>query len=100
MRTTKGVDFKYLSIDISVLLVYTIYEAGKRVFIMSISYKPLWKTLIDQDMTKKMLMETTGISKSTIIKMNKGEFVSLEIINRICEKLHCNISDVMVYVEE
>ena len=67
---------------------------------MSISYKPLWKTLIDQDMTKKKLMETTGISKSTIIKMNKGEYVSLEVINRICEKLHCNISDVMVYVEE
>lgn len=67
---------------------------------MSFSYKPLWKMLIDRDMTKKRLMEETGISKSTIIKMNKGEYVSLEVINRICEKLHCDIADIVIYTEE
>ena len=67
---------------------------------MSFSYKPLWKLLIDRDMTKKRLMEETGISKSTIVKMNKGEYVSLEVINRICYKLHCDISDVCVFSKE
>lgn len=51
-------------------------------------------------MTKKALMEKTGISKSTIDKMNKGEYVSLEVIDRICANLHCNISDVISYLEE
>lgn len=67
---------------------------------MSFSYKPLWKMLIDRDMTKKRLMEETGISKSTIVKMNKGEYVSLEVINRICDKLHCDIADVCVFSKE
>ncbi len=67
---------------------------------MSFSYKPLWKLLIDHDLTKKGLMEITGISKSTIEKMNKGEYISMEIIERICMQLHCNVNDVVKYVEE
>lgn len=67
---------------------------------MPFSYKPLWKQLIDKDMTKKALMEATGISKSTVDKMNKGEYVSMEVIDRICANLHCNISDVVLYLEE
>lgn len=51
---------------------------------MAFSYKPLWKLLIDRDMTKKQLMQVTGISKSTMDKMARGEIVSLEIIDRIC----------------
>lgn len=67
---------------------------------MSFSYKPLWKLLIDKDLTKKALMSQTGISKSTINKMNKGEYVSMEVIERICSHLHCNVSDVVIYMEE
>ena len=67
---------------------------------MPFTYKPLWKQLIDKDMTKKALMEATGISKSTVDKMNKGEYVSMEVIDRICTNLHCNISDVVSYLEE
>jgi len=67
---------------------------------MPFSYKPLWKLLIDLDMSKKALMELTGISKSTIDKMNRGEYVSMEVIERICNHLHCNISDVVVFKEE
>ena len=62
---------------------------------MAISYKPLWKLLIDRDMTKKALMQETGISKSTVDKMGRGENVSLEIIDRICKQLDCNISEVI-----
>ena len=67
---------------------------------MPFSYKPLWKLLIDQEMSKKHLMELTGISKSTVMKMNKGEHVSMEVLDRICATLHCEISDIVSFVEE
>ena len=66
---------------------------------MPFSYKPLWKLLIDKDMTKKALMEQTGISKSTVDKMNRGENVSMDVIERICRALRCDISDVVAYLE-
>ena len=50
---------------------------------MSFSYKPLWKLLIDKEMTKKALMQATGISKSTMDKMGRGEQVSMDIIDRL-----------------
>ena len=64
---------------------------------MSFSYKPLWKLLIDKDMTKKELMEATGISKSTMDKMGRGEQVSMDIIDRICFLFDCNVADVIEY---
>jgi DNA-binding Xre family transcriptional regulator len=67
---------------------------------VSFSYKPLWKLLIDKDMSKKSFMELTGVSKSTVDKMNRGEYVSMEVINRICCNLHCDISEVVAFVEE
>lgn len=67
---------------------------------MPFSYKPLWKLLIDKDMSKKALMELTGISKSTVDKMNRGEYVSMEVIDRICNNLHCDISEVVTFMEE
>ena len=67
---------------------------------MGFSYKPLWKLLIDRDMTKKGLMELAGISKSTMDKMGRGEFISLEILGRICEHLECNIEDIVLYHRE
>ena len=62
---------------------------------MSFSYKPLWKLLIDKDMSKKELMEATNISKSTMDKMGRSEIVSLEIIDRICNYLNCSFEDVI-----
>lgn len=67
---------------------------------MAISYKPLWKLLIDKDMTKKALMNEAGVSKSTIDKMGRGENVSLAIIERICNSLNCDISDVVEHISE
>lgn len=67
---------------------------------MSFSYKPLWKLLIDKDMTKKKLMEQTGISKSTIDKMGRGETISLNIVDRICKQFECKVEDIMEYKEE
>ena len=66
---------------------------------MAFMYKPLWKLLIDKDMTKKELMEKTGISKSTMDKMGRGENVSLEIIDRICNEFGCRVEDVIEHCE-
>ena len=66
---------------------------------MAFSYKPLWKLLIDKDMTKKQLMQETGISKSTMDKMARGEIVSLEIIDRICSCLQCRVENVIEHIE-
>ena len=65
---------------------------------MAFSYKPLWKVLIDRDMTKKQLMEATGISKSTMDKMARGERVSLDVMDRICNYFDCDIGDVMEHI--
>lgn len=65
---------------------------------MSFSYKPLWKLLIDKEMTKKELMEATGISKSTMDKMGRGGQVSLEIVDRICSYFNCDVTDILEHV--
>ena len=66
--------------------------------VMAFSYKPLWKLLIDRDMTKKQLMQATGISKSTMDKMARGEQVSMDIIDRICSFLNCNVESVIEHI--
>ena len=62
---------------------------------MSFNYKPLWKLLIDKEMTKKALIEQTWISKSTVDKMSRSEAVSLDIIDRICNFFNCRIENVI-----
>lgn len=66
---------------------------------MPFSYKPLWKLLIDKDMTKKALMEATGISKSTMDKMGRNEKVSMDILDRICIYFDCDISNIVAHVK-
>jgi len=61
------------------------------------TYKPLWKLLIDKDMSKKELMQATGISKSTMDKMGRGETISLDIVERICNYFNCKVEDVIEY---
>ena len=61
---------------------------------MSVTYKKLWKLLIDLGLTKSKFRELTGISPSTLYKLNRGEYVSLEIIERICLSLGCTPNDI------
>lgn len=68
---------------------------GQVVILVAFTYKPLWKMLIDKDMTKRALMSETSISKSTMDKMGRGELVSLEVIDRICNYFECGVADVM-----
>lgn len=64
---------------------------------MAISYKKLWKLLIDQNMQKKDLAETLNLSSATIAKMGKGEQVSMDVLERICNYFHCDIGDVVSF---
>ena len=60
-----------------------------------ISYKKLWKLLIDKDIKKQDLMAATGISTTTMTKLNKGRNVNTDILVRICNALRCDVSDIM-----
>ena len=62
---------------------------------MAVSYKKLWKKLIDRDMKKKDLQSATGISWASISKLSKGENVSMDVLIRICKVLECDIGDIM-----
>lgn len=66
---------------------------------MAFSYKPLWKLLIDREMTKKQLMQATGVSKSTMEKMVQGKYVSMEVLDRICSCLDCKIESVAEHLK-
>ena len=67
---------------------------------MVISYKKLWKLLIDKDMKKKDLQKAAGLSAASITKLAKNEHVNTEIIEKICIALQCDVSDIMEMVCE
>ena len=67
---------------------------------MAVSYKKLWKLLIDRDMMKKDLAAAANISNYTISKMSKGENVTVEILGKICKALNCKIDDIMEFIPD
>ena len=62
---------------------------------MSVSYKKLWKLLIDKDIKKKDLSVKAGVSPATITKMGKNGHVTTEVLLKICTALNCRIEDIM-----
>lgn len=62
---------------------------------MKVCYNKLWKQLIDKNMKKKDLRELASISSSSIAKLGHNDFVSLEVLVKICEVLQCDIGDIM-----
>ena len=67
---------------------------------MEVSYKKLWKVLIDKDMKKKDLQSAAGISWASVTKLSKGETVSMEVLMKICKTFECNIGDIMDLIPE
>ena len=61
---------------------------------MAISYKKLWKLLIDREMKKKDLVALSGISQSSVTKMGKNVNVNTDVLVRICRALNCDIGDI------
>lgn len=64
---------------------------------MPVSYNGLWKLLIDKNMKKVDLINNLGISSSTVAKMTKGENVSMNIMEKICDELDCDFGDIIHY---
>lgn len=67
---------------------------------MAFSYKRLFKILIDKDMKKKDLYTIANISSSTVTKLAQGQYVSTEVLDKICNALDCKIEDIMEFVHE
>ncbi len=67
---------------------------------MVISYKKLWKLLIDRDMKKKDLIAKSGISQPSVTKLGHNESVSSDILVKICSALHCEFDEIMEIVPE
>lgn len=67
---------------------------------MAVSYKRLWKILIDRDMKKKDLAELADLSTYTITKMSKGENVTTDTLGKICKALDVRLEDIMEFIPE
>lgn len=67
---------------------------------MTISYKKLWKLLIDKDMMKKDLQREAHVSWAAITKMSRSEAVSTEVLMKICKVLHCDVGDIMEFIDD
>lgn len=67
---------------------------------MSVSYKKLWKLLIDNDMMKKDLREQAGLTTNVIAKLGKDENVSTEVLCKICKALECGLEDIIEIIPD
>jgi DNA-binding Xre family transcriptional regulator len=67
---------------------------------MPVDYKKLWILLIKKNITKPQFRKKANISTATLTKLNKNEYVSLEVLTRICKTLNCNIGDIIDAVDK
>ena len=67
---------------------------------MAVSYKKLWKLLIDKEMSAVELREKTGIAPNTMTKLRRDEEVSMAVLAKICKVLDANIGDIMDLIPE
>ncbi|MCP3743792.1 helix-turn-helix transcriptional regulator [Paenibacillus sp. A3M_27_13] len=65
-----------------------------------ISYKPFQKLLIDREIKKQDLLKMTGISSATMAKLNTNEYVSLEVIDKLCTALECQPGDLLEHLTD
>lgn len=65
---------------------------------MKVSYKKLWKLLIDKEMTQAELYKLSRISSGSMTKLRKGESVSMDVLWKVCSVLDCDIGDVVEFV--
>lgn len=66
---------------------------------MAANYTKLWKLLIDKNINKTTLREISGISTGTLAKLGKNDYVSTEVLEKICRALQCDIGDVIEFVD-
>ncbi len=62
---------------------------------MLVDYKKLWIKLIENNITKPQLRQRANLSPSTLTKLNKNEYVSMDVLTRICNILDCDFGDIV-----
>ena len=67
---------------------------------MAIKYNKLWKRLIDENMMKVDLRDQAGITTNALAKLGKNEHVSTQVLEKVCNVLHCEIQDIMEFVPD
>ena len=67
---------------------------------MAVSYKKLWKILIDKDMKKTDLIKEAGITSNILARMGNNQYIALDSLEKICVALKCDIGDVVEFVKE
>ena len=67
---------------------------------MDANYKKLWKLLIDRNLNKTALRELSGISTGTLAKLGKNDYVSTEVLDKICVALNCEVGDILEFVHD
>lgn len=66
---------------------------------MDVCYNKLFKLLIDMEIKKTELRKITGISPNTLTKLSKNEFVSMEVLVKICRILNCDVGDIVQVIQ-
>ena len=67
---------------------------------MAISYEKLWKKVKRKKMKKQDFQNALGMSSSTVAKLTNNKPVTMEVLERICRELNCNIGDIVEFVKE
>jgi putative transcriptional regulator len=67
---------------------------------LGFTFKPLWKLLIDKDMTKDQFRKQIDISSSTLAKMRKNENISMDVLDKICKHFNCSLNDIMEHIPD
>ena len=66
-----------------------------------VDYRGLWKLLIDKNIKNKTdLIELAGISTNVLAKLNRGDFISMDSLQKICRALNCDVGDICVLNEK
>lgn len=67
---------------------------------MAVQYSKLFKMLIDRKMTNNQLAKQAGISLNIITRLKRGEYISMQTIEKICIALDCNVDDILEFIPE
>lgn len=67
---------------------------------MAANYARLWKLLIDRNINRTTLREMSGISTGTLAKLGKNEYVSTEVLDKICSALECEVGEVIEFTKK
>ncbi|MEA4912585.1 MAG: helix-turn-helix transcriptional regulator [Oscillospiraceae bacterium] len=67
---------------------------------MTVSYKRLWKLLIDRGMLKKDLKESAGLSPYVMAQLRHDRNINTQILCSICRSLGCGIEDIVEFIPD